>query len=171
MATPAKRPAAKTPTKGRRGTTVKTPAHLKLVEGRGNGRDSGGREVKQPPAFLRLPPEPPEILYGDALEEWQRIVPELQRLGLTKTVDAAALTAYCLTWQRLLQAQRLVDEEGQGLITQNSQGRVRNPALAIVEAASKELRAWAHEFGLTPAAEANLVTPEAGSGDDDPFGG
>lgn len=158
--------------KGRRGTTAKTPARLKLVEGARPGRDSGGREVIPPPAFKRLPPAPPELLFGDALEEWQRVVPELQRLGLTKLVDAASLTAYCLAWQRLCQAQRVIQEDSElGLLAVNSQGLTRHPAVSIVEAASKELRAWAHEFGLTPSAEANLVTPEADPDDQNPFSG
>lgn len=145
------------------------PPALKLVEGRGNGRDSGGRPVVEAPSFVRLPPEPPEILWGDALEEWQRVVPELQRLKLTKPIDAAALTAYCLAWQRLCQAQRVIDEEG--LLAVNSQGRTRHPAVAIVEAASKELRAWAAEFGLTPSAETRVSKPEGDDGESNPFAG
>lgn len=162
-----------TGSKGRRGTTVKTPAKLKLVEGSRPGRDSGGREVKPPPPFRRLPPAPPEFLFGDAIEEWQRVVPELQRLGLTKQIDAASLTAYCLAWQRMCQAQRIIQEQSEhGLLGMNSQGLTRHPAVAIVEAASKELRAWAHEFGLTPAAEAGLLTPEApDDGEQNPFAG
>lgn len=143
------------------------PPALKLVEGRGNGRDSGGRKVNLPPGFVRLPPEPPEILDGDALAEWQRVVPELQRLQLTKPIDAASLTAYCLTWQRLCDAQRVVAEEG--LLAVNSQGRGRHPAVAIVEAASKELRAWAAEFGLTPSAENRVAKAEASDGEENPF--
>lgn len=165
-------PAKSAAAKGRRGTTSKTPAKLKLIEGARPGRDSGGREVTPTPAFRRLPPQPPEFLFGDALEEWQRVVPELQRLGLTKAVDAASLSAYCLAWQRLCQAQRVIQEGSElGLLAVNSQGLTRHPAVAIAEAASKELRAWAHEFGLTPAAEANLVTPEADLDEQNPFSG
>lgn len=147
---------------------AKKPAALKLVEGRGNGTDSGGRPVVPPPLFRRLPPDAPEFLTGEALDEWKRVVPELQRLELTKPIDRASLTAYCLTWQRLVQAQREMDEDGSVLAT-NSQGRVRHPAVAVIEAASKELRAWAHEFGLTPSAESN-VTSGSGDGDqENPF--
>lgn len=145
------------------------PPALKLIEGRGNGRDSGGRPVAKDPGWVRLPPEPPELLWGDALEEWQRVVPELQRLSLTKPVDAASLTAYCLAFQRMVQAQRLIDEDG--LLHTNSQGRVRHPAVAIVEAASKELRAWANEFGFTPSAENRVGKVEADDGNEgNPFG-
>jgi P27 family predicted phage terminase small subunit len=156
--------------KGRRGTTVKTPATLKLVEGRGNGRDSGGRPIKATPVFKRLPPDMPGILWGDAKDEWERVVPELARLELVKPNDAAALAAYCLAWQRMCQAQRQIDEKG--LTQETSQGVGVSPWVRVVEAASKELRAWAHEFGFTPAAESALGAGEKADGDDsNPFAG
>lgn len=147
----------------------KKPAKLKLVEGRGDGRDSGGRMVPKVPGFVRLPPEPPEFLEGEARDEWERVLPELQRLQLTKTIEAASLAAYCLAWQRFSDAQRIINDEG--LLHENSQGRVRHPAVAIVEAASKELRAWANEFGLTPAAESNVACQEDDGGESNPFAG
>lgn len=167
------------------------PAHLKLIEGRGNGRDSGGRKVAETPKFVRLPPEAPDWLPDEAAAEWQRVVPELARLELLKPVDRASLTAYCLTWQRLVDAQKLVAEnriveveaikntegdvtdvvtlDGYGLLGKNSQGITRAPWIAIIEAASKELRAWAAEFGFTPSAENKLSVREADDGEEDPF--
>lgn len=155
MATPAN--AGRTP----------APPKLKLIEGRGNGRDSGGRVVPEPPAFKRLPPEPPEWLPDEAAAEWRRVVPELSRLDLVKPVDRASLTAYCLTWDRLVRAQKEMDDDGGSVLGTNSQGRVRHPAVAVIEAASKELRAWCAEFGLTPAAEGKVGRrPTDGEGDD-----
>lgn len=145
------------------------PAELKLLEGRGNGRDSGGRPVKAPAGFARLAPEPPEWLSAEARAEWDRVVPELQRLELLKIPDRAALTAYCETWSRLVTA--LMEVKVDGLTVTGSQGQpVKNPAVAIAEMAGKELRAWCAEFGFTPSAEGNL---NVGGGDDgeedDPF--
>jgi len=120
------------------------------------------------------------------------VVPELARLELTKPVDRAALTAYVLTWQRLVDASKLVSEhqdftyvirgkdgevidseriDGYGLLGQNSQGIVRAPWVAIIEAASKDLRAWCAEFGFTPSAEAKLSVQEADHGEEDIFSG
>ncbi len=144
------------------------PVALKLIEGRGNGTDSGGRKVADTPKFKRVPPTAPEWLPSAAKAEWERIVPELSRLELLKPVDRAALTAYCLAWDRLVEAQKLIDSEG--ILGMNSQGRVRHPAVAIVEAASKELRSWAGEFGLTPSAENKLAVADSGSDGDDIFG-
>ena len=140
---------------------------LRLLEGRGNGRDSGGRKLAATPAFKRLPPEAPEWLPVEARAEWERVVPELARLELVKPVDRASLTAYCLTWDRLVEAQRLATVDG--LLATNSQGLVRAPWVAIIEAASKELRAWAGEFGFTPSAENKLAVKESGDDEADPF--
>jgi P27 family predicted phage terminase small subunit len=149
------------------------PAALKLIEGSRPGRDSGGRKVHEPPAFRRIPPEPPEWLPAEARAEWDRVVPELARLDLLKPVDRASLTAYCLTWDRLVRAQRELDEDEDApgsVLGRNSQGRVRHPAIAVIEAASKDLRAWAGEFGFTPSTEQALARgADDGNEDDNPF--
>ncbi|MET4780821.1 phage terminase small subunit P27 family [Glaciihabitans sp. UYNi722] len=167
------------------GRPAKAPA-LRLIEGRGHGTDSGGRKIAKTPQFKRLPPEAPEWLPDEARAEWERVVPELARLELLKPVDRASLTAYVLTWQRMVDAQKLADkyhnviqstidgdqsvQEGYGLLAANSQGVVRAPWIAIMEAASKELRAWAGEFGFTPSAENKLAVKESGDDDEsDPF--
>lgn len=147
------------------------PASMKLMEGRSEGRDSGGRPVKPPPAFVRLAPEPPEFLTPEARAEWDRILPELERLELTKTIDRAALAAYCETWSRWVAAQ--MELKTQGMFVTGSMGQlVKSPAIAIIESAGKELRAWCAEFGLTPSAEGRLNVGTGGGGDDgeDPFG-
>lgn len=147
------------------------PVVLKLIEGRGNGRDSGGRPVKATPGFVRLPPAAPTWLPREAAAEWRRVVPELQRLQLLKPVDRAALTAYCLTWARLVEAQQILKKESL-LLTDPFGKQYKHPALLVVEAAGKELRAWCGEFGLTPSSESGVAKPEAGDdGDDDPFAG
>lgn len=146
------------------------PANLKILEGRSDGRDSGGRPVKTPPAFVRLAPEPPEFLTPEALAEWNRIVPELQRLEIIKTIDRAALAAYCETWSRFVAAQMTIRADG--MFVEGSQGQpVKSPAVAVAESASKELRAWCAEFGFTPSAEGNLNIGLGSDGGDetDPF--
>lgn len=148
------------------------PTVLKLIEGRGNGRDSGGRPVKQTPGFTRLPPNAPTWLPREAAAEWKRVVPELARLELLKPVDRAALTAYCLAWDRLVTAQNAIKENGH-TYTDAFGNPKKHPYVLIAEAASKELRAWAAEFGLTPSAEQRVGKLGAGDGeeDDNPFAG
>lgn len=144
------------------------PSHLKLINGRGNGRDSGGRPVKPELGWKRLPPTAPAWLEGEARRMWDDVVAELSRLGLLKPIDEGALAAYCVTWQRFVDASEIVARTG--LVLDTEKGPVKNPAVLIVESASKELRAWSAEFGLTPSSESRLGKTEAPDGDDDnPF--
>src|ERR1043165_7406112 len=96
------------------------PAALKLINGRGPGVDSGGRKVPETPAFKRLPPEAPDWLPDEARAEWARVVPELARLDLVKPIDRASLTAYCLTWDRLVRAQKEIADDGGSVLGTNS---------------------------------------------------
>lgn len=146
------------------------PAALKLLEGRSEGRDSGGRPVKEAPAFERGAPAAPIWLSQEARAEWNRVAPELERLGVLKRIDGAALVAYCECWSRFVTATAIVQREGM-VLHDDRQGRAqRHPALLTAEAASKELRAWAGEFGLTPSAEARLATAKDDDGSaENPF--
>lgn len=147
------------------------PAHLKLMQGRSPGKDSGDRPVKLPPGFVRLPPTPPDWLPAVARDEWDRVVPEMQRLQLLKPPDGAALAAYCMAWARFVESSAIVAAEGM-VIHDDKLGRSqRHPALLTAEAASKELRAWCGEFGLTPSAENRLSTAKGDDGreDENPF--
>jgi P27 family predicted phage terminase small subunit len=146
------------------------PSALKLLEGAAPGRDSGGRKVAPPPPFQRLAPKPPAVLKGEARREWRRVLPELLRLELTKPVDAAALAAYCVTWQRFVEAQTVLDRDG--VLINNEHGfLVRHPAVPVVEQASRELRQWCSEFGFTPAAESKVAREsDVAAGEGNPFG-
>lgn len=153
------------------------PAALKLIEGRGAGRDSGGREVKEPPGFVRLPPEPPGWLGVHARDEWDRVVPELQRLRLTKPLDAAGLSAYCETWDLFVRATAEVHENG--LVVENHSVRkdgtestwfTANPAVGVQQKAQASLRAWMAEYGLTPAAESKISSEPPDGEERNPFG-
>lgn len=142
--------------------TATQPAPIRLLKGRHEGVDSGGRKVPKPPPFRRLPPIKPEWLSEEAGGEWDRVLPELARLKLVKREDAAALASYCEAWATFVTATLTVQREG--LTIEAKQGLLAHPAVAIARNAGRELRAWAAHFGLTPSTEQALGTREA-SGD------
>lgn len=149
--------------------SIPKPASLKLLEGRGNGRDSGGRKVKLPPTFRRLSPAPPDSLDGEALAEWHRIVPELERLDLIKESDRAVLVNLCRVWQLACEASDAVARHGRTVINTGANGSVQhapNPDVGTMLKAIALHRALCAEFGLTPAAETRLAKPDAGNGDE-----
>lgn len=144
------------------------PAALKLIKGRGDGKDTAGRPVNLGPAFKRLPPNPPSWLSGEAKAEWKRVVPGLARLDLLKPEDRAALAAYCEAWATFVQATRTVQEEGQ--VIEARQGKLPHPCVGIARAAGREMRSWAAHFGLTPSTEQALARgADDGDEDDNPF--
>ncbi len=147
------------------------PAALRLLNGRHAGVDSGGRPVKASPAFKRVPPSPPTWLSREAAAEWRRVSPGLARLDLVKEEDRAAFAAYCETWSEFAQACQELKAHG-SLTIVVAQGEIPHPAVAIRRSASQQLRTWAREFGLTPAAENALATKGGGDGaEGNPFGG
>jgi P27 family predicted phage terminase small subunit len=121
--------------------------------------------VKEVPAFERVAPQAPDWLPLEARAEWDRVTPEMDRLGILKRIDGTALAAYCMAWDRFVTASAIVAEEGMVLHDDKAGRAQRHPALLTAEAASKELRAWANEFGLTPSAEQRLATKADGNGD------
>lgn len=113
---------------------IPQPATLKLAKGRTDETDSGGRKVKSGPNFDRSLPTPPSMLPELARQMWDDLVPRLAKMGLTKPEDAYALTCLCLAWDRMWNAATAAEHW----------------------AASREIRAWAPHFGLTPSSEQGL---------------
>lgn len=157
---------------GARGPAA-APAGLKLIKGRSEGRDSGGRPVAEVPKFDRSAPDAPEWLSDEARAEWDRIVPGLETLNLLKPEDFAALVEHCETWATYLEAVKLVRENGVVLTNPDNGRQYKNPALSAAEAAGQQLRASCREFGLTPSSEQNLGAPMGGDGGggEDPYAG
>lgn len=136
------------------------PTRLKLLNG-----NPGKRPVnRSEPAPSGSVGACPTWLSAEAKREWQRILPELERLGLATLVDRAALAAYCQAWAEFEMATKQLTREG----------RVRlgkpHPAVARQKAALQAIRSFGSEFGLTPASRSRI---QSGGGDgsegDDPF--
>lgn len=147
---------------------VAAPAALRLAKGVRPGRDSGDRKVKLPPAFKRIPPEPPYQLSDYAEDVWYRVVPELNRLELLKPIDGEQLAAYCEMAATFREAMLAVRSDGFNLTREVRDADPQvfsNPAVNAMMKASSEMRAWAVQFGLTPSSENNL-TPAKPDDDD-----
>lgn len=122
--------------------TKPTPTALKKLAGNPGKRPMNPHEI-QPATGA---PPCPAWLVGDALDEWKRIVPELDRLGVLTSVDHSVLVAHCVTY-------------GEIVSTVKSGAPLKAALLA-------QLRATAGELGLTPAARSKLIIPKGK--DDDP---
>lgn len=166
------------------GRRPKPPA-LKLLTGRGPGKDSAGRPIELPPPFTRGAPVCPDWLGEYAREVWAAHLPVLVRLRLTKPEDVAALAAYCEAVEQFRDA--TLDIREHGLILECVKAGVRfiaptdpgfdpgagenrgyfvpypmierkpNPAVAVQNAAAMRVKTFALQFGFTPASEGSLL--------------
>jgi P27 family predicted phage terminase small subunit len=146
------------------------PPALRLLNGRGEGKDSAGRPIPEPPPFKRGAPDKPDDLAPDASWMWDLVVEHWYTLDLLKPLDAASLAVACETYARWKEAVRWRHQKG--LLAPNSQGIVTAPWVAIEASASRDFRSWCAEFGLSPSAESRLNGGPRGDGPDNvsPFG-
>jgi P27 family predicted phage terminase small subunit len=150
---------------GRRGPAPK-PTTLKRLEGNPGKRALNRREPK-PRAAQKGEIKAPKHLGTIARAEWDRVVPELQRLGLYTDVDHAALEAYCASYERWIQAEAILKDEGLTFTTEKGYIGQR-PEVGIVQSSLQLIKTFCSEFGLTPSARARMTLPEPKQ-PDDPF--
>ena len=133
------------------------PTRIKELQGNPGKRAANKREPR--PASGR--PPRPKHLEGEARREWNRISKQLLELGLLAKVDRAALAAYCQAWADWVRAH---EELAKGtMITFTDKGYpVLNPWWSVATTASKQIKSYLVEFGLSPAARSRLQV-----GDDD----
>jgi P27 family predicted phage terminase small subunit len=149
---------------GRRGPAPQPP-QLKILRGNPGHRPIEDNIPKPRP----VPPERPAWLTGEARREWDRIVPELDRLGLLTVVDRAALAGYCQSYSRWVQAERVLKREGMTFATLTGYIQQR-PEVAIAQKYLQLVKAFCAEFGLTPSARGRMTIPgQDDEEEDNPF--
>ena len=139
------------------------PTPTRILKMRGTFRRDRRPKVELTPE--PAVPDPPEWLAGDALVEWQRITPELARLGILTKLDLAALAGYCQAWGQWVAAQAKLAAIGP-VVKAPSGYPILNPWLTISNKALQQVQRLAAELGLTPSARTRIeVNPAAGRPD------
>ena len=135
---------------GRRGPKPTPTAALRLV---GSRKVEGRRDEPQPELGS---PSPPSWLSREALAEWNRVVPELNRVGVLALVDRAILVGYCESWSLYHAATKAVRETG--TTYESTRGTVaKHPNVAILAESRMAFLRFAQELGLSPSARARLA--------------
>jgi P27 family predicted phage terminase small subunit len=125
------------------------------------------RELEGNPGKRALPknePKPdkgavcPEWIPAEAKAEWERVAPELERLGLLTKVDSSALAAYCVAYARWRAAEEAIAIHGLTFMTESGYAAQR-PEVGIANKAMADIRAFCKEFGLTPSARGRMSIP------------
>ena len=152
-----------------------TPTHLRLLQGNPQRRPVRTDEP-QPLPLLDAPP-PLSFIEAYATEEWNRLAPELVRLGLMTLVDSAPFGAYCVAFARWRTAEealaKMADKDPvmRGLIVRSKAGTaMENPLVYTSRRAAQEMLRFATEFGFTPAARARIHTGASGQAPPSKFG-
>lgn len=136
------------------------PTNLKVLMGNPGKRPLNRNEPKPQP----VAPKRPSWLTGEAKKEWDRIAPELERVGLLTVIDGSVLANYCQWWAVYVQAAKELKAHLTKhkkltvtyINTQGAENEVPHPAIAIAEKASKNIKAFCSEFGLTPASRVRM---------------
>ncbi|MFD0344019.1 phage terminase small subunit P27 family [Streptomyces sp. NPDC127117] len=105
-------------------------------------------------------PEAPDWLDEEAVAEWGRIVPELDRLGVLALVDRAALSTYCAAWSKFVKAEQLLQEDDLVAERRTGNGPAKHPGWQIWREAATTVAALAKELFITPSSRLRSVKPE-----------
>lgn len=147
---------------GRRGP-AKKPTSLRILHG-----DEERYINRREPQALEELPEPPFELEPEYREVWDHTVRHLSALGLAKAADRSALVSYVVASVEMFRAARLAMRSG-ALLRNEKGGLKRNPALLVLHQQQSQVRVFAREFGLTPAARVGFTTGEDDAGEDEYF--
>jgi P27 family predicted phage terminase small subunit len=137
---------------GKRGPPP-TPTALKILNGNPGHRPLNKNEPT-PPECKKLPP-PPSWLQKLATIEWKRLGPELVELGLLTVVDLTQFAAYCEAYADMIEASKLIDDEGRTFTTE---GRcvIQHPAVGMKNRAMEIMRKFASDFGCSPSSRTSI---------------
>lgn len=147
------------------------PTALRVIEGR------KPLSTNEPQPKICLVP-PPDDLDGFALEEWNRVAPELYQLGLLSNIDRETLVAYCEAVATARVAQSALRElarkerrrkrgaKFEGLIVFGPTGApYPHPLVSIRNKAQADAVRYAAEFGMTPASRSRIDVKKARTDD------
>lgn len=140
------------------------PFELKVLEG-----NRTNRPLKEPPPYATANarvPKPPITLPKNALIEWRKVYPALQRIGVLKTTDLANLALYCAAVGRYEDASEVMEMISQGkleraMLMKTKNGLMESPLVGTQRRAALDAARLGAEFGLTPSSRARLGIQDA----------
>ena len=139
------------------GGRPKKPTALRVLEGRAKAVPSS-----EPRPELGMP-ECPEWLMSDAKLEWERVAPELFKLGLLAKIDRTALAAYCQSYAKWKAAEEAITRDGMVFPILGEDGQPKyyqqTPEVGIANQCLKQIRAFCSLFGLDPSSRAKMELP------------
>jgi P27 family predicted phage terminase small subunit len=106
----------------------------------------------------------PAFLKGDALAEFTRVAPMLERLGLLTQLDIASLACYAVAVADFHWAVAILEKEGRVAMTSKGTPSI-HPAFRIQRSAADAILRFSTEFGMSASARSSLSITAAGAMD------
>ena len=139
------------------------PTKLRIIEGNREHRPIPDREPNPDPTI----PTCPAWLRAEAKQEWKRMCPLLQGMGLLTRVDRAALAGYCQSYAKWQEAEEFIFKHGMTyqFPKKDETGNIVSmyiapfPQVSIARACLEQIRSFCSEFGLTPSSRARMTLP------------
>jgi len=139
------------------------PIEIKILEGNPGRRLLNLNEPKP----ISMAPECPDWLLDEAKKEWNRLAPELERLGLLTIIDRAAFAGYCQSYAKWKIAEEFIKKNGMTyeIPKRDKEGKVIStyiavfPEVYITRQCLNQIKAFAAEFGLTPSSRGRICLP------------
>lgn len=131
---------------------TKKPTNLRILQGN-PGKVPINKNEPKPDVLI---PAAPDFLVGYALEEWHRVTPILERLGLISDIDVMELAAYCQCYKRWREAEEKLRVSNMTIITANGT-EIQSPYISIANRAMTQMHQFAGQFGMSPASRAGVT--------------
>ena len=123
------------------------------------------REIPVPDFFALLGDDSGAV----ALAEFNRIVPQLAKMGAAASVDALLLREYCICWARLAAIERQITREGMMVKGRGEGAFVKHPLIAAGNSYRTSARALAAQIGVGANARGLMhLTPPKKRPSDEP---
>ena len=114
-------------------------------------------------------PDCPGWLDADAHAEWNRVLPQLEAMGIVGATDYAVMVGYCESWSQYKMAVEMLARTGP-LHKPRNDGEVRrSPMVFILKDAREAMLKFGRELGLSPSARSSVSVVVGGSVEDDPL--
>lgn len=105
---------------------------------------------------------PPADLPEVGKQEWQRVMQQLQPLGVLTAVDLSLLKSYCQHVATMETAANQLATEGYTTTMRNKGGgsyEIKSPWVTIYNEASDRASKLGQQFGFTPSSRTRIVAP------------
>ncbi len=124
---------------------------LKLLKGEKHKDRLAKDKIKPSIQSFRMP----SWLSPGAKAEWQRLAPEMKRLGLLTALDVAMFSCLCEAYSIFVELVKDINENDMTYKTQKGFTRAR-PQLDMMFKAMRELMTLCQQFGMTPVSRGRI---------------